>query len=89
MSSPLLHRPGAVALDEGGTVAAVDEPRPLGQQPLLAQRVAVVPGDGAGLDGDGARPGQQGGCTHGLSPRSHGLGTTGTSRTGRRARCPS
>lgn len=55
-------------------VAAVHQPGALGQQPLLAQRVAVVGGDGERgvgrvLDGDGPRAGQQGG-THGFSDRA-------------------
>ena len=45
---------------EDVAVAAVDQPRALGEQPLLAQRVAVVGGDRTALDGDRARAREQG-----------------------------
>ena len=55
-----------VLADLGGTtwadvaVAAVDQPGALGQQPLLAQGVAVVSSDGTALDDDRARAREEG-----------------------------
>ena len=42
------------------TIAAVDDPRTLGEQPLLPQRVAVMDGHDAVLLLDRARPSDQG-----------------------------
>ena len=46
------RQPVGAGDDEDVAVAAVDQPGALGEQALLAQRVAVVGGDGTALDDD-------------------------------------